>query len=91
MRLESSALFFMFDTQIYIYEGIPHIYLFFFLFPKVLAQNSGYDLQETLVKVQAEHSESRQLVGIDLNSGKTVKKNLLLHKERGYTTVTQNL
>uniref|UniRef100_A0A9L0R804 Chaperonin containing TCP1 subunit 6B n=1 Tax=Equus caballus TaxID=9796 RepID=A0A9L0R804_HORSE len=39
------------------------------IIPKVLAQNSGYDLQETLVKVQAEHSESRQLVGIDLNSG----------------------
>ncbi|XP_070338880.1 T-complex protein 1 subunit zeta-2 isoform X4 [Equus asinus] len=39
------------------------------IIPKVLAQNSGYDLQETLVKVQAEHSESRQLVGIDLNTG----------------------
>ncbi|KAB0391347.1 hypothetical protein E2I00_010678, partial [Balaenoptera physalus] len=33
----------------------------------VLAQNSGYDLQETLVKVQVEHSESKQPVGIDLN------------------------
>ncbi|XP_046533432.1 T-complex protein 1 subunit zeta-2 isoform X1 [Equus quagga] len=39
------------------------------IIPKVLAQNAGYDLQETLVKVQAEHSESRQLVGIDLNTG----------------------
>ncbi|XP_059989248.1 T-complex protein 1 subunit zeta-2 [Lagenorhynchus albirostris] len=37
--------------------------------PKVLAQNSGYDLQETLVKVQVEHSESKQPVGIDLNTG----------------------
>ncbi|XP_057392518.1 LOW QUALITY PROTEIN: T-complex protein 1 subunit zeta-2 [Balaenoptera acutorostrata] len=36
---------------------------------KVLAQNSGYDLQETLVKVQVEHSESKQPVGIDLNTG----------------------
>ncbi|XP_059763783.1 T-complex protein 1 subunit zeta-2 [Balaenoptera ricei] len=35
----------------------------------VLAQNSGYDLQETLVKVQVEHSESKQPVGIDLNTG----------------------
>ncbi|ERE75183.1 T-complex protein 1 subunit zeta, partial [Cricetulus griseus] len=35
----------------------------------VLAQNSGFDLQETLVKVQAEHSESGQLVGVDLNTG----------------------
>lgn len=37
---------------------------------QVLAQNSGFDLQETLVKVQAEHSESGQLVGVDLNTGK---------------------
>ncbi|KAM9045583.1 T-complex protein 1 subunit zeta-2 isoform 3-T6 [Megaptera novaeangliae] len=36
---------------------------------EVLAQNSGYDLQETLVKVQVEHSESKQPVGIDLNTG----------------------
>nr|XP_019837730.1 PREDICTED: T-complex protein 1 subunit zeta-2 isoform X4 [Bos indicus] len=39
------------------------------IIPKVLAQNSGYDLQETLVKVQAEHSNSKQPVGIDLNTG----------------------
>ncbi|KAB0338151.1 hypothetical protein FD754_024780 [Muntiacus muntjak] len=32
-------------------------------------KNSGFDLQETLVKVQAEHSESGQLVGVDLNIG----------------------
>ena len=35
---------------------------------KVLVQNSGFDLQETLVKIQAEHSESSQLVGVDLNT-----------------------
>ncbi|KAF4008139.1 hypothetical protein G4228_019781 [Cervus hanglu yarkandensis] len=39
------------------------------IIPKVLAQNSGYDLQETLVKVQAEHSDSKQPVNIDLNTG----------------------
>uniref|UniRef100_F7IN22 Chaperonin containing TCP1 subunit 6B n=1 Tax=Callithrix jacchus TaxID=9483 RepID=F7IN22_CALJA len=39
------------------------------IIPKVLAQNAGYDPQETLVKVQAEHFESKQLVGIDLNKG----------------------
>uniref|UniRef100_A0A8C9CWF3 Chaperonin containing TCP1 subunit 6A n=1 Tax=Phocoena sinus TaxID=42100 RepID=A0A8C9CWF3_PHOSS len=39
------------------------------IIPKVLAQNSGFDFQETLVKVQAEHSESGQLVGVDLNTG----------------------
>ncbi|XP_075798416.1 T-complex protein 1 subunit zeta-2 isoform X5 [Microtus pennsylvanicus] len=37
--------------------------------PKVLAQNSGYDLQETLIKIQTEHAESKELVGIDLNTG----------------------
>uniref|UniRef100_A0A667IDV2 Chaperonin containing TCP1 subunit 6B n=1 Tax=Lynx canadensis TaxID=61383 RepID=A0A667IDV2_LYNCA len=42
------------------------------IIPKVLAQNSGFDLQETLVKVQAEHSESGQLVGVDLNTGEPV-------------------
>ncbi|KAB0366802.1 hypothetical protein FD754_010958 [Muntiacus muntjak] len=39
------------------------------IIPKVLAQNSGFDLQETLVKVQAEYSESDQLVGVYLNTG----------------------
>jgi len=39
-------------------------------FSKVLAQNSGYDPQETLVKVQTEHAESGQLTGVDLNTGK---------------------
>ncbi|XP_059938793.1 LOW QUALITY PROTEIN: T-complex protein 1 subunit zeta-2 [Mesoplodon densirostris] len=42
------------------------------IIPKVLAQNSGYDLQETLVKVQVEHSESKQPVGIDLNTGESM-------------------
>ncbi|XP_071459132.1 T-complex protein 1 subunit zeta-2 isoform X2 [Marmota flaviventris] len=42
------------------------------IIPKVLAQNSGYDLQETLVKIQAEHSKSKQLVGIDLNTGESM-------------------
>uniref|UniRef100_A0A8D0L2S8 Chaperonin containing TCP1 subunit 6B n=1 Tax=Sphenodon punctatus TaxID=8508 RepID=A0A8D0L2S8_SPHPU len=39
------------------------------IIPKVLAQNSGYDPQETLVKLQAEHTESGQLIGVDLNTG----------------------
>lgn len=38
------------------------------IIPNVLAQNSGVD-QETLVKVQGEHSESCQLVGMDFNTG----------------------
>ncbi|KAM4699083.1 T-complex protein 1 subunit zeta [Discoglossus pictus] len=39
------------------------------IIPKVLAQNSGYDPQETLVKLQTEYAESGQLVGVDLNTG----------------------
>ncbi|XP_062816553.1 T-complex protein 1 subunit zeta [Anolis carolinensis] len=39
------------------------------IIPKVLAQNSGYDPQETLVKVQAEFAAAGQLVGVDLHSG----------------------
>uniref|UniRef100_A0A8C6NN55 Chaperonin containing TCP1, subunit 6A (zeta 1) n=1 Tax=Nothobranchius furzeri TaxID=105023 RepID=A0A8C6NN55_NOTFU len=37
--------------------------------PKVLAQNSGYDPQETLLKLQMEYKESGQLVGVDLSTG----------------------
>lgn len=36
---------------------------------KVLAQNFGFDLQEILVKVQAEHLESGHLVDVDSNTG----------------------
>ncbi|XP_069470979.1 T-complex protein 1 subunit zeta [Ambystoma mexicanum] len=39
------------------------------IIPKVLAQNSGYDPQETLVKIQTEYMESGQLIGVDLNTG----------------------
>lgn len=36
---------------------------------QVLAQNSGYDPQETLVKLQTEFKESGQLIGVDLSTG----------------------
>uniref|UniRef100_A0A6I8SZU7 Chaperonin containing TCP1 subunit 6A n=1 Tax=Xenopus tropicalis TaxID=8364 RepID=A0A6I8SZU7_XENTR len=39
------------------------------IIPKVLAQNSGYDPQETLVKLQTEYADSSQLIGVDLNTG----------------------
>uniref|UniRef100_A0A8B9H7G3 Chaperonin containing TCP1, subunit 6A (zeta 1) n=1 Tax=Astyanax mexicanus TaxID=7994 RepID=A0A8B9H7G3_ASTMX len=39
------------------------------IIPKVLAQNSGYDPQETLVKLQTEFKESAQLIGVDLSTG----------------------
>lgn len=48
----------------------------------MLAQNSGYDPQETLVKVQAEHVESGQLTGVDLNTGKdSLSHRVMLQKE----------
>ncbi|GLD73082.1 TIP41-like protein isoform X1 [Lates japonicus] len=37
--------------------------------PKVLAQNSGYDPQETLLKLQTDYKESGQLVEVDLSTG----------------------
>lgn len=36
---------------------------------QVLAQNSGYDPQETLVKLQTEFKEAGQPVGVDLSTG----------------------
>ncbi len=36
---------------------------------KVLAQNSGFDPQETLVKLQSEFKETGALVGVDLSTG----------------------
>uniref|UniRef100_A0A8C6KZ40 Chaperonin containing TCP1, subunit 6A (zeta 1) n=1 Tax=Nothobranchius furzeri TaxID=105023 RepID=A0A8C6KZ40_NOTFU len=39
------------------------------LHSQVLAQNSGYDPQETLLKLQMEYKESGQLVGVDLSTG----------------------
>ncbi|KAJ8776234.1 hypothetical protein J1605_015709 [Eschrichtius robustus] len=52
------------------------------IIPKVLAQNSGFDLQETLVKVKAEHSESGQLVGVDLNTD-LLEKSRVVKQPRG--------
>lgn len=39
------------------------------IIPKVLAQNSGFDPQETLVKLQSEYKETGELVGVDLSTG----------------------
>lgn len=88
---QRALLYFLYLIFKYISEGIPHVYVFSFLLLKVLAQNSGYDLQETLVKVQAEHSESKQIVGIDLNTGKKMKKISSLIKKEIMLQLTQNL
>ena len=40
------------------------------IIPKVLAQNAGFDSQETIVKLQEEYAAAQQLVGLDIGSGK---------------------
>jgi len=40
------------------------------IIPKVLAQNSGMDQQETIVKLQEEYRSAGQLVGLDISTGK---------------------
>lgn len=40
--------------------------------PKTLADNSGFDVQESLLKVEEEQDRSDQAVGLDLNSGETL-------------------
>jgi T-complex protein 1 subunit zeta len=37
--------------------------------PKTLAENSGFDLQDTLIKLQEERESSRAAVGLDLITG----------------------
>ena len=39
------------------------------IIPKVLAQNSGFDQQDTIVKLQEEYFSAHQPVGIDINTG----------------------
>jgi len=39
------------------------------IIPKVLAQNSGMDQQETLVKLQEEYRSAGQPVGLDISTG----------------------
>ena len=39
--------------------------------PKVLAQNSGLDAQETMVKLLEEYAECGQPVGVDISSGQS--------------------
>lgn len=40
--------------------------------PKTLAENSGFDVQESILKVEEEQDRSDQAVGLDLNSGETL-------------------
>jgi len=39
------------------------------IIPKVLAQNSGMDQQETIVKLQEEYRSAGQPVGLDISTG----------------------
>lgn len=42
------------------------------IIPKMLAINSGYDAQETIVKLEEEYTDSKQAVGIDLSTGEVL-------------------
>jgi T-complex protein 1 subunit zeta len=42
------------------------------IIPKVLAQNSGLDQQETIVKLQEEYSTAGQPVGLDIATGEAL-------------------
>ena len=50
------------------------------IIPKVLAQNSGLDPQETMVKLLEEYAESGQPVGVDISTGEshTVKMMMMV-------------
>lgn len=39
------------------------------IIPKAIAQNAGYDQQETIVKLQHEYASSKIPVGIDITTG----------------------
>jgi T-complex protein 1 subunit zeta len=39
--------------------------------PKTLAENSGLDVQESIIKIEEEQDRTDQAVGLDLNSGDT--------------------
>lgn len=43
------------------------------IIPKVLAVNSGYDVQDTIVKLQEESRLSPDAIGLDLSTGEAVK------------------
>jgi T-complex protein 1 subunit zeta len=40
--------------------------------PKTLAENSGLDVQTTLLKLQEEHAATKMLVGLDLKTGEAI-------------------
>lgn len=42
------------------------------IIPKVLAQNAGFDMQDTIVKLQQDASFSKQPIGLDLSSGEGI-------------------
>lgn len=42
------------------------------IIPKTLADNSGLDVQDTLLKLQDEHSSSNMLVGLDVKTGEAI-------------------
>ena len=42
------------------------------IIPKVLAQNAGFDAQDTIVKLQQAHQATGEFVGVDLSTGEAI-------------------
>ena len=56
----------------FVFEGVQAFADALLIIPKVLAQNSGFDQQETIVKLQEEYSTAGQPVGLDIASGQFI-------------------
>ena len=40
--------------------------------PKTLAENSGFDVQESIIKMEEEQEREEQAIGLDLTTGETM-------------------
>ena len=45
-------------------------------FPKILAENSGHDTQECIIKMQEEHEKGAPVVGLDVATGEPLDPTL---------------
>lgn len=59
--------------------------------PKTLAQNAGFDPQDTIVKLTQEHVASKQPVGLDIDSGEYLHQFGSLKKRLRFIILTNLL
>ena len=53
----------------FVFVGVQAFADALLIIPKVLAQNSGLDSQDVIVKLQEEYAAAGQPVGLDISSG----------------------